>query len=197
MRVFPGAPKHSLLPHECGGFHHIIIGELNRVQRPETILKARLTVNAAEDLKVDDGKRRIGMLGRRGRLTRHLDTVAAFLEAHPWAIFAIIGLLYLVYLATHATARRLWHDELFTYYIAQAPTFGQMLQQTRTVDLNPPLYYIAARAVFKFLHPSDFAVRLPSMAAFLLAAFCVYSLFADALPRSMVSWRTGFAGQYI
>ncbi len=132
-------------------------------------------MNATEKLSIDgDGTHSGLVIGFHARFTRRLEAIAAFLDARPWTNFIVIAFLYLAYLASHATARPLWHDELFTYYIAQARTFGQMLQQTRTIDLNPPLYYAAARLVFKFLPPSAFSVRLPSMIAFLLATICLY-----------------------
>jgi hypothetical protein len=135
---------------------------------------ASLAMNPMLELEVDGTRED---RGQSRRFARSIDASAAFLEAHPWAIFAVIALLYLIYLylAIGVAKPPLWHDELFTYYIAQAPTFGQMLQQTRTVDLNPPLYYIIARFVFKFLPPDSFSVRLPSMVAFLLAASFLYS----------------------
>jgi hypothetical protein len=114
------------------------------------------------------------LLALRGEIGRRLNAIAASLEAHPWAVFAAIIILYVGYVATHARGRLLWSDELYTYYIAQAPTFGKMLQQTRTIDLNPPLYYIAARFSIRLFHPSSFSVRLPSMIGFLLAACLLY-----------------------
>jgi hypothetical protein len=134
-------------------------------------------MNPMLELEVDATPGRGGRFSLRSRLARAIDAAAAFLEAHRWAIFAIIALLYLIYLylAIEVTERPLWHDELFTYYIAQAPTFGEMLQQARSVDLNPPLYYIAARFVFKFLRPGAFSVRLLSIVAFFGAASLLYS----------------------
>lgn len=111
----------------------------------------------------------------RAGLRRRLDAIAASLEVNPWAIFAMVFILYAVYVATHARGRLLWNDELFTYYIAQAPTFGRMLKEASGIDLNPPLYYVAARFFIRLFHPSGFSVRLPSMIGFLLAACLLYS----------------------
>jgi hypothetical protein len=63
---------------------------------------------------------------------------------------------------------------LYTFYIAQAPSFDKMMEWIRTIDLNPPLYYIAARLTFHVLHPSPFSVRLPSMIAYFVATLCAY-----------------------
>jgi Dolichyl-phosphate-mannose-protein mannosyltransferase len=113
--------------------------------------------------------------GIRSQLIRFLNATAVLLEHESWMLFAIMLLPYLGYIGTHARFRPLWHDELYTYYIAQAPTFDQMLHETRTLDLNPPLSYMAVRFVFRFLHPGNVSARLPSMVAFFTAALLLYS----------------------
>jgi hypothetical protein len=139
-----------------------------------------LTINPGEELETDAARRdrqRCGgiPLGFRGNLERRLNAIATFFDANPWAIFVATVVPYLVYLATHARARPLWHDELYTYYIAQAPTLSRMLKEASSIDLNPPLYYMMARFVFRFLHPSSLSVRLPSMIGFFLAACLSYA----------------------
>jgi hypothetical protein len=103
-----------------------------------------------------------------------IDAALVWLEAHPAWLAALTLFLGIRLVATGALIRPLWHDELFTFYIAQADSFHKMIQQTRTVDLNPPLYYMAVRFVFHFLHPSNLSVRLPSAIAFLLAAYFLF-----------------------
>ncbi len=95
------------------------------------------------------------------------------LDLHSALLLPILIALYLWILKSDRI-KRLWHDELYTFYIAQAPSFGKMMDWTRTIDLNPPLYYIAARLTFHLLHPSAFAVRLPSMVAYFVATLCAY-----------------------
>lgn len=41
--------------------------------------------------------------------------------------------------------RRFGHDELFTFYMAQSPTFSHLLEEIRNIDLNPPLSYLVTR----------------------------------------------------
>ena len=105
--------------------------------------------------------------------SRSLEKIAAVLERHPTPILALLFLLYLWILKSERT-KPLWHDELFTYYIAQAPTFHKMIEWTQTIDLNPPLYYIAARLTFHVIHPGIFSVRFPSMVAYFVATLCLY-----------------------
>ncbi len=109
----------------------------------------------------------------KGSIALTLERVATHIERRTPLLFAILLVLYLWTLKSERL-KSLWHDELYTYYIAQAHSFGQMLQWTRTIDLNPPLYYIAARLTFHVLHPGPFSVRLPSMVAYFVAALCIY-----------------------
>lgn len=109
----------------------------------------------------------------RAIAARQAERVAAFTDRHPQILFPVLLGLYLWILKSERIAP-LWHDELFTYYIAQARTFAKMMAWTRTIDLNPPLYYIAARLTFHVLHPSAFSVRFPSMVAYFAATLCLY-----------------------
>jgi hypothetical protein len=96
-----------------------------------------------------------------------------FPERHPGILFFLIVLLVLP--LGIAGAKPLWHDELFTFYIAQAPNLSTLLQQTRTMDLNPPLSYLFVRALFHLLPASAIVCRIPSMAGFVLCMWCAYS----------------------
>lgn len=105
-------------------------------------------------------------------LFRQGDRIAQFADCHPWTILPVLLILCIV--ALHRHESRLWFDELFTYYIAQAPTFKEMILWTHQIDLNPPLYYIAVRIVFHFIHPSALAARLPAVIAYFVAVLCVF-----------------------
>lgn len=125
--------------------------------------------------KIDSrAKSDLPVVGRwNGALVRTLDRAATALDSHPWALIAVLFLLY-VHIVIHERVDPLWYDELYTYYIAQARTFHEMLLWTRQVDLNPPLYYVAARLSMYVFHPGRFAVRLPSIIAYFVAALCAY-----------------------
>jgi hypothetical protein len=66
------------------------------------------------------------------------------------------------------------HDEIFTWYIAQAPSAGSLLHLTRTVDLNPPLSYLLTRLTFQVLGVGTLQTRLPEMLGFGLALVCAF-----------------------
>ncbi|HEV2274930.1 MAG TPA: glycosyltransferase family 39 protein [Acidobacteriaceae bacterium] len=141
-------------------------------------------MNSTDELQTDPRETR-GRSARslRGTIAGGLEAAASLVEAHPWTGLLLILAFYLVYLQQHVRLRPPWHDELFTFYIAQAPTFGEMLRWTQTVDLNPPLSYVITRLVFRVMHPGMLSLRLPSMVAFFLAALCLYAFVARRLSR--------------
>jgi len=109
---------------------------------------------------------------------------------------ALAGLL-LFYSALVAAAmhRHLWHDELYTYYIAQAPSLAALWKDLN-LDLNPPLIYLAARASMHLFGNTALGVRLPSIVAFFGASLCLYSLVERRLKPSygvlavLIFWST-------
>ncbi|MCU1263097.1 MAG: hypothetical protein JWO80_5982 [Bryobacterales bacterium] len=62
------------------------------------------------------------------------------------------------------------HDELFTYYMAQAPTFSRLIEEIRNLDLNPPMVYLVTRWWQHLFGTGEIATRLPSAIAYLLAS---------------------------
>jgi Dolichyl-phosphate-mannose-protein mannosyltransferase len=109
---------------------------------------------------------------------RLLKALCRFVETHGWIAFAAVSSLCgWVHLSTLAS-RHLDHDELYTFYIAQAPTLKQLLVLTRTIDLHPPLSYLLIRASFAIFGISSWSCRLPSALAFFLTTALVYWLVA-------------------
>ncbi len=97
-----------------------------------------------------------------------------FLERNSWIVLAVLIVLYLSGCFDASRSKPLWHDELFTYYIAQAPTLSQMWIQIRTLDLNPPLLYGLTRLAFHLFGSNTLAARLPEMAGFLVGLLCLF-----------------------
>ena len=107
---------------------------------------------------------------------RLLRAFSEFVESHGWVSFAAISLFCgWIHLKTVAS-RPLDHDELYTFYIAQAPSLKQLLALTRTVDLHPPLSYLLIRTSFAIFGISAWACRLPSVLAFFLASAVLFWL---------------------
>ncbi len=103
---------------------------------------------------------------------------------------------YLALTAINA-GRHLWHDELYTYYIAAAPSWQHFWQDLR-LDLNPPLEYLLARASISLFGQNEYAVRLPSILAFLAGSLCFYRFVSKRLGGSygllamLVVWASPF-----
>ena len=135
------------------------------------------------------------------RLARWIDRVRDRLETERFTSFdssIALGTLILLYLAITASAatRQLWHDELFTYYIAKTP-MPQFWQAIR-LDLNPPLIYLAVRSSLAVLGDNSYAARFPSIVAFLIGSLCFYRFVSRRLRPAygflalLVFWSTPF-----
>ena len=108
------------------------------------------------------------------RIGQRLDTIASSLDKRPPALFFLFLLSFYYGMAKTERIAPLWHDELYTLYIAQAPNFKTMMVWIQTIDLNPPLYYLLARLTFHVLPPTQLSVRLPSLIGFFVATLCLY-----------------------
>ena len=115
------------------------------------------------------------MQWRLARAGRSLETCAAWLELRPGLVLLLLAILYCAWITRHERQSMLWHDELYTFYIAQAPSFRTMLHWANTVDMNPPLYYIAARFCMHLLPAGRLAVRMPSIVGYATAMMCTYA----------------------
>jgi uncharacterized membrane protein len=80
-----------------------------------------------------------------------------------------------VALVALATRRHLWHDELYTFYISSAASFGEFWKCIQ-LDTHPLLYYLLARASMSAFGNAAFAVRLPAMIALGVESWCLYLL---------------------
>jgi hypothetical protein len=71
--------------------------------------------------------------------------------------------------------RRLWFDELITYFVAKAPTWSRMFELARRFDLNPlPMDYVLTRISVNLFGDGAMAVRGPSILAFYIASVTLY-----------------------
>jgi hypothetical protein len=105
---------------------------------------------------------------------RLLLAISNFVNTHGWALFAMTSLACGWSAIGGMASRHLDHDELFTYYIAQAPSLHQLFSLTHTIDLHPPLSYLLVRASFGVFGVSSWSCRLPFFLAFLGASALVF-----------------------
>ena len=110
----------------------------------------------------------------RGRLGHLLGKAADTLEAHPAVAFLALLAVYLPAVLAQSSEHLLWHDELFTLYIAQAPSLPQLFADLRQVDLNPPLSYLLSRASLSAFGSSTLACRLPEILGFAAAMLFLF-----------------------
>ena len=92
------------------------------------------------------------------------DAIENWAENHPGAVFAIWSVLFFTAAVMRSSARPLWSDELFTYYIATMPTdAGWWGILNDGVDALPPLYQLFVRPSARLLGESALGIRLPEM----------------------------------
>lgn len=95
------------------------------------------------------------------------------------ALAAGIVTLYIVVVGSLAVRAPLWNDELYTWYFAQLPTFGDVWGGLATgVEQLPPFYYAIVRASLFLFGNDPLALRLPSLLGFLLACSCLFAVVA-------------------
>jgi hypothetical protein len=96
-------------------------------------------------------------------------------------------------------SRHLDHDELFTFYIAQAQTLRDLLKLTHTIDLHPPLSYLLVRASFAIFGVSAWSCRLPFLLAFLATSGLLFFFLCRILSplhgliSTLLLWTTPYA----
>lgn len=105
---------------------------------------------------------------------RLIRALARFVDSHGWIVFTAVSSACAWLRLRTFDSRHLDHDELYSYYIAQAPTLKQLLLLTRTVDLHPPLSYLLIRISFAMFGVSSWSCRLPSVIAILCTAALVF-----------------------
>jgi hypothetical protein len=100
--------------------------------------------------------------------------VGDWVESHNIVCLLVLFAIYLCAELGYSLRIPLWHDEIFTWHIAQAPSVGSLLHLANTIDLNPPLSYLLTRATFHLCGVGTLQTRLPEIAGFGLALVCVY-----------------------
>jgi 4-amino-4-deoxy-L-arabinose transferase-like glycosyltransferase len=112
---------------------------------------------------------------------RLLQAISRFIDTRGWVAFTVVSTICGWIRLGGFASRPLDHDELYTFYIAQAPTLRQLLALTRSVDLHPPLSYLLIRASFAIFGVSSWSCRLPSVLAFFFTVALVFWLAKRAL----------------
>jgi len=112
---------------------------------------------------------------------RLLRAISRLVDTRGWIVFAAVSVVYGWSCINTLASRHLDHDELFTFYIAQAPNLRQLLKLTHTLDLHPPLSYLVVRASFAIFGVSSWSCRLPFLVAFLVTSALLFSFVSRLL----------------
>jgi hypothetical protein len=130
---------------------------------------------------------------------RLLRAIADLAETHGWWFFAAVCLGCAWSHMHNLVARHLDHDELFTFYIAQASNIGQLLKLTHTIDLHPPLSYLLVRCSFAIFGVSAWSCRLPFFVAFFASSTLLYFFVSRLLSpiygliTTLILWSSPYA----
>jgi uncharacterized membrane protein len=130
---------------------------------------------------------------------RLLKAFYRLIDTRGWVVFAATSVFCAWRYLNVAASRHLDHDELFTFYIAQAPSLRQLLNLTHTRDLHPPLSYLLVRSSFAIFGISSWSCRLPFLLAFLATGALVYFFVTRLLPpiygliATLILWSSPYA----
>ncbi len=91
------------------------------------------------------------------------------LDQRPALLFSCTTVVYFAIACMLALQKRLWNDELFTFYIAGRPAFRDIWQALLTgAEQLPPLFFIITRAFTAVFGASRLSLRLPEILGFWL-----------------------------
>jgi hypothetical protein len=94
-------------------------------------------------------------------------------------VLATLAVPYAVATAAIASRRRLWNDELYTYYFAKLPAIGDVWHELRTgVEQTPPGFYVITRASLALFGDNALALRLPELVAVFAACSFLFVVVA-------------------
>lgn len=98
-------------------------------------------------------------------------------------LLMLLSLLLYAFISFAFALRPLWHDEIYTYYIAKSPSLTRFIDAVSRVDLQPPLQYALTRLSLTVFGDSALASRIPDMAGFLLGSICLYHIVRKKMGR--------------
>src|SRR5215469_9923242 len=134
-------------------------------------------VQTAQDKKAQGTDKITWVTNLYERLEKYEDT-----DPKPFGPLIVAFCVY-VFIALAVGGRALWHDELYTYYIAKAPSLKSFISALTNIDLQPPMQYLLSRISLKIFGDNALATRMPSIVAFAVASICLYHFVRRRLGR--------------
>jgi len=100
-----------------------------------------------------------------------------FPRRYRFAVLAVWSIGVAIPTAMRASAKPLWHDEIYTVLLARLPSISAHWAALRDgVDFAPPLNGFVTRAVRHAVGLGPVAVRLPAMAGFWAMAMVIFAI---------------------
>ena len=144
---------------------------------------SRMQLNAAAGSRINLATLRNYLSCQSQAEAQSLSGPLAALPISERLCLGTVLLLFFVAALHSARLRPLWFDELSTLFMVSTPTLGAMFHAIPT-DGNPPLYFILARLFLHLPLSTEFALRLPALLAYLVAALTVYQFVRRNVNRS-------------
>ena len=113
------------------------------------------------------------MIATESTVGDRLEKWAWKLDRRPGLFVALLAVIYVV-LISPSVNRHLWFDELHTFYIAQAPSVREFVDEIRLLDLNPPLSFVIVRGSMDILGRTEFGARFPSIVSYFLGSMALF-----------------------
>jgi hypothetical protein len=135
----------------------------------------------------DRGKRYLLAVADRTEIAQAIDSKkhSSWIRRQTIDPGTLAGLWVVFYVAVTFAAgqRKLWYDELFTFYMAQLPDLGAVWKAIgEGADLNPMLFQVATRAAVRVFGANEWALRVPAMVGFVVMSGCLFRFVRKRLP---------------
>jgi hypothetical protein len=107
------------------------------------------------------------------------ETLREECKRRKWLLLTAVSSLYLLATGVLAWYKPMWNDEMFTYFIARAPTLSSVWSALLTgADQNPFPFYVLSRWSMSLFGANEFALRLPEMIGVWVAGLCLFHIVA-------------------
>ncbi len=100
-------------------------------------------------------------------------------ERHRFLLLGLVSVVYFAATSVLASRKPMWNDELFTYFIAQAPTLSGIWSALLTgADQSPFPFYVLTRWSLDLFGVNEWAMRMPEMVGVWGAGVCLFHIVA-------------------
>ncbi len=100
-------------------------------------------------------------------------------ERRRLLLLGAVSFVYFAATSVLASRKPMWNDELFTYFIAQAPTLSGIWSALLTgADQTPFPFYVLTRWSLALFGVNEWALRLPEMIGVWVAGLCLFHIVA-------------------